>query len=431
MDVIVAIVCALQLFQLLPPLASVSSSPSSSSSSSDHGPGKPSLQHVELLDGDASEVAKAAPGACSRLVKGGQTSVLAAGRLHDRFLLLTSDFFLFELHPDNYLKTANTLSAPSHRLLINTPPKHLSTRFPASFASFAADVARNIVYGFTLSLYFEFPDKREYRADYLAFVYLNQSATASVDRQYCLFAIDIHPDRPVYSFCSKSLSTVQAISHLPSVLLLAGYVRADEHPQMFCGPEMEEMAVFYSAEMMPAQKDDGGGGGGGSNSKSKKQKSEEPMPCFELEQCVRLQLLGDVSPEQREDRATPGRCTNFTGRRLSAGFYLTTSEVALIDGSTGTVHFMEDLITRRVFVERPLAQYIGCDVGPSWNVVFQSQYFVCVLFRRMPNNFLLFSREARYLRRRHLPRRPSGHWPLHLLLTGPLWPTAARAANAS
>lgn len=304
-----------------------------------------------------------ADSSCNRLVNG-QTSILAAGQLPDRFLLLTTDLFLFDIHPTSYLEQSKL--PPPFRVLLNGAPTHLSDRFPKSYAAFST-IAGNIIYGYTLSFHYKSEDNKQYRKDYLAFVYFNKSS----NNNYCLFGIDFHADQPINGLCSATFSDIQVISYIPQVIFLSAYVRTDEHPQqMFCGIEVQEMTVLVGDEPISDSEKDGKDNGlfGSENMKT---------PCFTLEKCVEVKLVGETINGQKEVAATrqiPGRCTPFGSKessRLSAGFFITDSQVYLIDESA-TVHAMEDMNVRRVFASMPIGQFIGCNVQLPWKFTFNS-----------------------------------------------------------
>lgn len=321
----------------------------------------PNFKKVDLEGKQRSSVESS----CTRLVKG-ESGVLAAGQLPDRFLLLTTDLLLFELHPAYYLE-ASKVPQP-YRLLLNEAPSHLSDRFPGSYAAFAA-IAHSIIYAFTLSFHYKSEEEKEtYRKDYIAFVYFNESSPSD----YCLFGIDFHADKPAHGPCSKAFSDIHVISYTPQMVFVSAYVRTDDHPQqMLCGIEVQEMTVLVGAQSASDEE---------KNEQERAPPASEStkQPCFTLEDCVDVMLVGEELNGKKEVtalREIPGRCTPFgsaEGGPLTSGFFISDSRVYLIDESA-TVHAMEDMSVRRVFASMPMGHFIGCNVQLPWNFAFNSQ----------------------------------------------------------
>ena len=369
---------------------------------------------------------------CSQL-KSGELKVLAAGRLLDRFLLVTSDLMVYELplevldyrllppppsssSSSSSSSLSTSSSKPSFRLLINHRPTAFSVRFPAAAASLEKRrILKNdkqqqkLLYGFTLSIFKD--DKISSSSsgasnlqslEYLAFLYRKvysskraKSGETQQEEKLCVFAVDIHRgDLPALhgntssgSLCHDDLKKVVPLSRPPvsDLPYSAHYVdlskREEEeekegHPAelLFCGSEFNEFLTFYSSTLLKAKKEE-----------LEQQKSEQQMDWLSMTfdqvnrlLAYRLYLERKEEGEEEKFKERLARCTRISlseGSKLVAGFQLNSfsgEEMVLFDDH-GVVHVLEDRKVHRTFKRTTVREFIGCNEEVPISISFKSE----------------------------------------------------------
>ena len=96
-------------------------------------------------------------------IRSDATNILTLGLTEYRFLLISTDLFVYELNP----KQVNSHLIPPYSILINRDPVHFSIRWPQTYPKIVA-LSNSILYSFVTKIC-------QSNQEYVAFVYRSRS----------------------------------------------------------------------------------------------------------------------------------------------------------------------------------------------------------------------------------------------------------------